>query len=255
MSAPPATPASPREAALVSALPEELSPLLRRARARRIGASLWRGSLGGRAVVLACTGDGPRNAERGLVELLEPRAVDVVIGLGAAGGLSPGLPSGELVVARLVRDGHGLSVALDPEWTARALACGARPASLVSVDRVITSRREKASLAACLGPTDAAAVDMEAFWWAATARRHGVPCVVVRAICDTHEEELPILLADCVGASGGIDRGRIALRLLCEPRAVPAVLRLRSRVRDGAERLAALVESLVCAAPDRAAQG
>ncbi len=132
---------------------------------------------------------------------------------------------------------------------------------LLSVDRVITGRAEKAALRRALvasgsavdlaGQAVAAAVDMESSSWARTARRCGVPCLLVRGICDAAEDELPSLLGECLTPDGGIDRRRLAARVLREPHAWPAILRLRWRLRTAAGRVAELVETILRAVPEK----
>src|SRR5438552_18845125 len=76
--------------AIVTALPEELSPLLKRAAidsvARVGGRRAHVGTLMGTPVVLMATGAGVAQAEKNLAQLLQRFQVTSIIGAGVAGG-------------------------------------------------------------------------------------------------------------------------------------------------------------------------
>src|SRR5207245_10819717 len=91
--------------AIVTALPEELSPLLKRAsieRVVRVGRRRAHvGTLNGTAVVMMATGAGVARAEKSLAELLRRFEVGSVIGAGVAGGsAAPPPPGGIYTVDR-----------------------------------------------------------------------------------------------------------------------------------------------------------
>jgi adenosylhomocysteine nucleosidase len=262
----PRNPLAPGPVAIVAPTSGELAPLLRRTRARRAEETslpLWRGSLAEQAVVLACTGEGAGRAGAGIEAVLAAQAARVVIGVGVASGLTGELRFGDVVVAREVRDEHASLGTLDGGWRARAVAAGARTAVLLSLDRVITKKCEKAALGRSLAPSEGgegfvapmAALDRESSAWARVARSRGVPCLLVRGICDDADDELPSLLAECLGPDGGIDRGRFAARVLMEPRSWPGTLRMGLRTRFATERVAALVEKILRAAPEPVRDG
>ncbi|HKC25516.1 MAG TPA: hypothetical protein VKF32_12280 [Thermoanaerobaculia bacterium] len=241
--------------AIVAALPEELAPLRRRLRAPRRalagGLEAVLGTLGGASVVTMMTGDGRRAAERGVETLLDAYEPEALIGIGVAGALTRDLSRGTLL-AGLVRDEDGVATAPDPVWLARAREAGARAGTLVTSREVLTSPARKSSLLATLGASGPAAVDMESIFWARAAASRGVPWVVVRAISDRCDEELPEFLSRCVSPGGGVDRARVARHALRNPRVVPDLLRLKKRVSECAERLAQLAEALAAAPPRRA---
>lgn len=247
---------------IVTALPEELAPLRRRARARRVEAAagpLWLGVVARQAVVLACTGEGPIRAGSGLEAVLAAHAASAVIGVGVAGALTPDLRRGDVVVAREVRDRIASLDTLDGGWRSRAVAAGALPAVLLSVDRTVAGRRESMALAESLlagggvdlsGQPVAAAVDSESSSWARAARSRGIPCLLLRGICAAADDE-PALLDGQPALDGGIAGWRRASRLLTEPRKWPAVVRSRFWRRRAAERAAELVEAILTAVPEK----
>jgi adenosylhomocysteine nucleosidase len=233
---------------ILTALPEELSPILSRAeQIERVGSGrVYRGLLGGLPAVLAVTGDGRARAERAAMALCQEFRPAALYGAGIAGALSSSLRLFDIVVARQVCDASGAAPDPDPELLSRARCLG-DPAAviLVTVDRPIVDPGQKASLAAALAPEEPAAADMESSGWARAAARAGVPYAIVRAVADTSSEPLPEYLGRSVGPEGGIRRGRVVVFALAHPATVPALYRMRRRLGRGAEKLAVFVERLV----------
>jgi adenosylhomocysteine nucleosidase len=231
-----------RPAVVVTAIPEEIAPLL-----SALPVSVDR--LDGRKVfttratwpplVLAATGDGPRNALDGASRLCEAYRPAALIGLGAAGALTPTLSPLDLVSSMSLRNGSGEVPPPDRILRRLAADAGARPATLVTTAAPVVSAEHRRALAE--GAGDVAAVDMESSGWARGAARWGVPFVVVRAISDGASEELPEYLPECVGDDGGIRRSAVLAQALRRPATVPALLRLRRRVGACADRLAAFL--------------
>ncbi len=212
----------------MTAIPEELAAFAR----RRLPGD----------VVVALTGEGPRNAARAAAALCARHRPALLVGAGVAGALSPDLAVGDILVARRVLDSAGASPPPDEQLVARAAAMpGARSGTLLSVDRPLVSAAEKAAWAEKLGEAPAA-VDMESAAWARAAAAHGVAYLVVRAVSDDALEELPRFLSRCLDEDGGIRRSAVALRALAQPSTIPTLLQMRRRVRDCADRLAAFVE-------------
>ena len=200
--------------------------------------------------------------ERGLEAVLAAHAARAVIGVGVAGGLTPDLRCGDVVVAREVRDEHASLGTLDGGWRARAVAAGARTAVLLSVDRVITGRaREGGARRAPSRRAGAPSISRDSRWRPRStgSRRpgHGRPGVAASRACwSGGSATRPTTSCRRCSASasapdGGIDRRRLAARLLREPRAWPAVLRMRWRRRSAAERVAELVETILRAVPEK----
>ena len=118
---------------------------------------------------------------------------------------------------------------------------GIRGGALFSADRIVLAARERSELAARIGD-DPAAVDMESAGWARVASARGIPYVVVRAVSDTADEDLPAYLARCYDPERGIRRSRVLLHALAKPASVRRLLAMRRRVRECGERLSAFVE-------------
>lgn len=222
-----------RPVAILSALEEELAPIRR---AQRPSAAL----------LLASTGDGPRRAAAEAARLFDLHRPSALIGIGIAGALSTGLAVDDLVVSRRVRSAIGDTPAPDKRLLQRALAGGrAQAGTLITVDRPVVSAAGKAVLAATGGGDSVLAVDMESAAWAREAAVRGVPYIVVRAISDTLDEDLPDFLPECLGADGSIRRGAVVRRALLRPASWGTLLRMRRRLHSGSAALGSFVTRLL----------
>lgn len=234
--------------AVLTALPEELAPILKRAHGIewKGARGVQRGSLGGVPAVFAVTGDGPLRAGRAAAAICSEFKPTALYGIGIAGALSPSLSAFDLVVARRVRDGRSEAPAPDAELLSRARLAG-DPAAvlLLTVDRPVCDPRQKAALLASLAGDEPVAVDMESAAWARAAAASNVPYAVVRAISDTASEGLPGYLLRCVGQDGGIGRAAVALQALTHPASIATLLEMRRRLAHGAEKLASFLERLL----------
>jgi nucleoside phosphorylase len=182
--------------------------------------------------LLGCTGDGPKRAASGAAVFLERHRPSAVIGAGLAGAVSPGLEVGNILASRRVRFAVGDAANPDPALLARALAAGAHPGTLITVDRPLVSAAAKAALAGSEPDGEPVAVDMESAAWGREAAARGIPYVVVRAVSDAASDELPAFLAEALGPDGSIRRGEVARRALLEPSSWGTLLRMRRRLHD-----------------------
>jgi len=181
--------------ALLAAMKLEIEPLKRQMEIQRQfradGCLVYEGRYQGQPTLLVQTGVGGHRAEAATKYVLDNYQVQTIISLGFAGGLVPGLKAGELVICRRLL--HGQSPALDSAAPLVELArriTGSTEASLVTVSRPANQRHQKEALAQTYS---AQAVDMESYWVAATAARHGTPVLVARVISDPLGYDLPNL--------------------------------------------------------------
>jgi nucleoside phosphorylase len=252
--------------AIVAAMEEEVAPLRARLLGQRAaavtGARVTLGALGAAPVALAVTGDGERNARRGLSAVLAALPVRRVIVVGVAGGLTAGLGvEALLVVERVIDETDGSLHAADAALTeAAARISGARRGVAVTAVRIADTADEKRRLFALAGARLAAdrdgsnlpvVVDLESSVFAAVASRAGVPWMSLRAVSDPAAESVPALLNRSRDSGGAVLRRRVVVGLLTRPSDLRRLLALRDRVRacaSGLARATALtVESLYTA--------
>lgn len=234
---------------IVSAFPAELAPLARlldRSRLERIeGLLVRRGEIAGRPVRLCSCGEGRASGDA-LARLLDPLEPEAVLGLGVAGGLTPDLAPGALIrgtrVIGLARE------QLEPpawEWTAAAGRLdGERGGTVVTVSRIAQSPSEKRRIASELGLEERSVVDLESIGWAGAAAGRRLPWLVLRAVSDAVDEELPLDF-DRFRGGGAVSRRRVAAHALVRPWLWPRLARLRRRVAECAEKLALATEELL----------
>ncbi len=236
---------------VVSAIPEELKALARRltgVRRDRIGGlEVRRGELGDREVVLAVTGEGSRLAAAASERLLTGTGVAALVGVGVAGGLTPDLGAGDLVVGCRVLEAGGGAVE-PPEWRwsepARRLA-DRRGGTLLTVSRIARTPGRKRELAARFELGSRAAVDLESAAWAHAAMARGLPWQILRAVSDEVDETLPLDFDRFRDADGRLSRRRLVAHALVRPRLLTELDRLRRRVESCAQALAAATEELL----------
>jgi adenosylhomocysteine nucleosidase len=198
------------------------------------------------------TGEGVENAERGLRSLLQRHKVRAVVGVGYAGGLSPSLRIGDLVIAREVRGciqavptAELLSAAQGVRVEGAAICCG----TFITVNEVVGEARRKQRLAAQLGENEIGCVDMESSAIAQVCREEGIPFLIIRCISDVLNEDLPVDFNRCRGRDGRISGLKVVWAALRHPRAFKGLWKLRQRSCLCAEHLALFTERLIRVIP------
>ena len=190
------------------------------------------------ARLVASTGGRPAEADTRAGELIERGAV-ALISFGIAGGLSPSLPTGALVVATgvIVRNA---TISTDAPWCARLLAGlpGAITGTVLGGDRIIGRAAQKAELFARTG---ALAIDLESGGVARVAASAALPFAVVRTIADAAARDLPPAALVGLDRRGGVDVAAVLGSLWREPGQLPKLL---AAARDTRAALAALLHGV-----------
>lgn len=161
---------------------------------------------------LAIAGMGYERAAAAASRLIE-RGARALLSWGVAGGLSPALSPGDLLLPlRVMADGCEWNT--DPELRAR-LRCVLGGRALEGGD-LFCSRVPVATVIGknALSERGMLAVDMESAAVATVAQRAGIPFVAVKAICDPATREIPAAALRLLGRDGSL-----------RWRAVPSLLR------------------------------
>ena len=237
----------------LAAMRFEAAPLLRLLdRKRRIrepeGLPVVAGNLGGRPVVIALSGIGEqaaRKAAETCVRLAGRGRCRRVVWIGIAGGLSPDLQVGDLIVARTVLAPDRPRVDPDSALVSAAVARGCRAGVLVTAPGLVTGADARAALWRRAGSSPAAAVDMESWPAARVLHAAGVPFAVLRAVSDTAAQEVPGFLQHVDAPEAGTPGpGRIVRAALMRPANWVALGAFRLRAGRCARRLAAVAAVL-----------
>ena len=184
-------------------------------------------------VFTVIVGIGRQNAEKSVRSFLASNSPELVLTCGFAGGLNPDLKLGDVIFE--------LST-LNIQLSTRLLAAGAKSAKIFCADRIATTVAEKKALRA---ETGADAVEMESAAIHAVCAERGIPCVTVRVISDTADEDLPLDFNALAKADKRIDFGKLFLAIAKSPGKIGALMALQKKTRLAAERLAAVLSKIL----------
>jgi adenosylhomocysteine nucleosidase len=160
---------------------------------------------------------------------------DICISSGLAGALTSSHPIGEVLVARFVkRSDTAQRVSSTATLVNAAVECGASPAdAFVTNGGIVGEARAKRSLGS-LGD----AVEMESYHVIAAAAELHIPCVAIRAISDTVEQDLPLDFSQVVDRGGRVRWGKMIRELGRHPRRIPFLVRFGNNSHMAATKLA-----------------
>jgi adenosylhomocysteine nucleosidase len=182
---------------------------------------IFESRIGSARLRVVLTGVGPRAATRAAEAVFRDKP-DLCIVSGFAGGLSEALAVADVIVPVHASGPDGGSIACDPSALELALSCGARPIhALYSAPAIVVTAAEKRELS-----TMAEAVDMESRTILGESRQRNISGLVVRAISDTADVDLPLDLNRALGPQGDMKRSRLLAAVVRRPRALPGLVRL-----------------------------
>lgn len=178
------------------------------------------------AVVVEVGGMGRVRAEAAAARLLN-RGASELVSWGIAGGLDPSLEPGTVVVPEVVIDTGGGCLQTDEGWRNHLLTeighgVPTSTGPILHAEDVVTTPARKRQLH---DRWHAVAVDMESAGVGRVAEDAGVPWLVVRAVADAADHELPRSVAK-VSDGGGRLRIAAVLELVFRPRLWPALIAL-----------------------------
>lgn len=182
--------------------------------------------------------------ERSLMMADELAASDVqgLVSFGLAGGLDPALAGGSLVLPAAVVDEAGERWRVDDGWRDAMLVAGGDAALAVElsagVHETVAGRHGKAVLRARTG---AAICDMESQHVARAARTAGIPFLVVRAVADVADVELPAWTLASIDREGGVRMAQMAASALSRPAEWGRLIALARASASASARLRRLV--------------
>jgi adenosylhomocysteine nucleosidase len=186
------------------------------------------GCLRGQDVTVAFSGGSTERATSEAERLLAEGAA-ALVSFGLAGGLAPGLQTGDLVLPQTVCNARSASWSVDPVWRERVhirLARGGvepKAGALVGSDRIVATASDKRTLFEAVG---ACAVDMESHAVAAVAAEAKIPFLVLRAVADPADQVIPQVAREALRPDGRIRVRATFGGLIRQPGELIALLRL-----------------------------
>lgn len=190
----------------------------------------------GTNLIVARAGVGIENSLAAARRLIS-EGVTALISAGLAGGLSPDLQAGHLIIAEDILhlnhiddgkiQGHwqadaGCVALARAAFTAEGVAatCG----KIITTQPAVLTAAHKESL---FRHTRALAVDMESAAVARAAHENNIPFFGLRVICDPAEETVPRVLYECLAPNGNVRLTALLLNLARRPSLALDLSRLR----------------------------
>lgn len=203
-------------------------------------------------------GIGRQNAEKFIRAFLENHSLAMVFTCGFAGGLSPDLKIGDVVFEFPSRSSQGNEAQteiadrksqivneLEPPYVGcheKLISAGAKPATFFCADRIATTVAEKKQLR---DTTGADVVEMESAAIHEVCCEKGIPCVTVRAISDTADEDLPLDFNALSKPDKSLDFGKLFLAIAKSPGKIGALMQLQKKTKLAAERMAEVLGKIL----------
>ncbi|HVT24895.1 MAG TPA: hypothetical protein VHD95_09730 [Rhizomicrobium sp.] len=178
---------------------------------------------GGRVVTLVGGGDAG-GLKKQLDTILPEKGVSGVISIGLAGGLSPDLRPGGIVLGSEVVSGTE-RYETDSDWLQRMWRAipRSKPGIVAGSDTIIMHRPDKTAL---YERTGAVSVDMESHIAARAAHQFNKPFAVLRVVCDPGDRTLPPAALIAMKADGSVDIQAVLRSVAAHPRQIPDLLYL-----------------------------
>lgn len=176
---------------------------------------------------ILCSGANAARARSAAHELIAG-GCDALVSFGIAGGLTPGLGTGVLVIAETIIAPDGRRYDTNAAWRSSVGAAAVnkldiRIGNLVGSDEAITTLDGKRRLWEASG---AVAVDMESHAVAGAAAERQVPFLALRVVADSHDRVLPSWVGKGVNKNGSLRLGVIVKEVISAPGEFPDLVRL-----------------------------
>jgi len=215
------------------------------------GLPLRRADIGDTEITVLLTGMGPDAGALAMGLMMrmadENRHFHVCISSGLAGSLDAKLLPGNIIAPRVLMaenqhaDLTSEELSVDSELHEHAVKLGAICSNcLLTTDRVLVKVDHKRNCA-----SRAQSVDMESFEVVKQALAWGARGVVLRAISDAADEDLPINFNLTISANKQISIPKVLMELAKNPLALPSLIRFGKQSRKAAESLAAFLDQYV----------
>jgi adenosylhomocysteine nucleosidase len=185
----------------------------------------------GGKVPVFITGIGRDNAEKAAREFLAANTPSLLMTCGFAGGLIPELKIGDVVFEIPANEGNNVFDGIRSKLT----AAGAREAKFFCAERIAVTAVDKKKLRE---QTGADAAEMESGAIQDVCGKQGIPCVTVRVISDTANEDLPLDFNQFLREDKSMDMGKLMMAVAKAPWKMGALMELQKNTKQAAQNLA-----------------
>src|SRR6516165_595715 len=215
------------------------------------GLQLWCTDAGSIQVTVLVTGIGTESSAQAMGLMMqmadENKHFDVCVSSGLAGALDEALMPGDIIAPQSLiaenshADVRSEQLKVHPELRKQAVAMGA-----IAADCLLTSHQvmvKASAKKAC--SSKAQSVDMESFEIVKEAQAWGARSVVVRAISDSAQEDLPINFNLTLSKKNEVSVAKVMLQLAKNPFVLPALVRFGRQSQKAATTLAMFLDGYI----------
>lgn len=210
---------------------------------RRREFDLFKANVGPSEVTVLLTGIGRENAANAMASI-PLGAFDFCISSGLAGSLDDALRPGDLVAARTARL-MDRTLATDSDELLCELAASLA-ASLVNTsvtsEKIIPTALQKDELG-----KQGSIVEMESACILSAAQRAHLPAIVIRAISDAADEDLPVDFARVLDSHGHVRMGGLLKEVGLNPYRIPLLIQFGRQSRNAAKVLGDFLDRYIYA--------
>lgn len=220
-------------------------------RVKRVEERVWEGSTGKRDVLVITSGIGWRRT-RQTVERFAATPLSVILSVGCAGALVPGLRTGQLILASTVQvqpvkdEDQMKQFSIDPRLLAQMRTAATRIGApiadgpLLTSPKVLFTAEEKTAQGERTG---AIAVEMESGVHAEFAAERALPFLVLRVILDGVDMAIPAVTG-LTTSDGDVRYLQAARYLMTHPQHFSALLAIKRARNVAARSIARLCQAL-----------
>jgi len=227
------------------ALENEFAPWRKMRKFKRASEDSWDktfvATVGDASVRVLLTGAGRFASQRAMDQAFA-EVPDACIVSGFAGALKPEYLPGQVLTARTVGNSTGTRVMqCDAELVSMASESGARVAGrIIASESVVATSNEKRRLG-----VSGDAVDMESLWVMSAAAKRSVRAVVIRAISDSVDHDLPLDFDHVFDGQGRVSIVKVLGQVAKKPQRIAGLLRLAGDSEQAAQALARFLDAYI----------
>jgi adenosylhomocysteine nucleosidase len=210
---------------------------------RRREFDLFKANIGPNEVTVLLTGMGGENAAKSMLSVpIEMH--DVCISSGLAGSLDTTLKPGDVVVAHTTETlDRSCQATSDAALFDLAVTYGAKPVNVsLSSEKIVATAEAKEDLS-----QKGSVVEMESTYILTAAAQRNIPAVMVRAISDAADEDLPVDFGRILDSHGHLKMGGLLKEVGLSPYRIPLLIQFGRQSRAAGKSLADFLDRYIYA--------